>query len=73
MPPVMLKNFPSRIFAEQAQQLLAAESIPSMIKSPDIGMLASPGSNIPQGADLYVPEEDLERAREIVLTFFDHI
>lgn len=70
MPLVKAKNFPNRIFAEQAQQGLESEGIPSIIKSPNIGVLGAGGFNIPQGADLYVNVELLERAREIIDTFF---
>ena len=73
MPLIKLKNFPNRGFAEQAQQILANEGIPSIINSPDFGVIGAGGSNIPQGADLLVDEKYLEKAHEIVHTFFNKI
>uniref|UniRef100_A0A7C1F3F9 DUF2007 domain-containing protein n=1 Tax=Ammonifex degensii TaxID=42838 RepID=A0A7C1F3F9_9THEO len=73
MALVKVKNFPGRIFAEQAQQLLEREGIPSVVKSPDAGVFGSTGTVLPQGADLYVPEEFAEKAREVVLALFDGI
>jgi hypothetical protein len=32
---ILIKNFPNRLTAEMAQQLLDAEEIPSIIKAPD--------------------------------------
>jgi len=64
MPLLKLKNFPSRIFAEQAQQILECEGIPSVIFSPDVGITGTAGAAIPQGVDLYVPAEFAERAYE---------
>jgi len=71
---VKVKNFPDRIFAEQAQQTLEGEGIPSMLQSPDIGMLGSGGSStLPQGVDLLVPEEFAEKAYQILTVLFDGI
>lgn len=71
MPLVKLKNFPSRIFAEQALQILEREGIPLVIFSPDVGITGSSGAIISQGVDLYVPEEFAERAYDLVFAFFD--
>ncbi|MEW6275768.1 MAG: hypothetical protein AB1556_11775 [Bacillota bacterium] len=73
MSLVKLKNFPNRVFAEQAQQILVNEGIPSIINCPDFGIIGAGGSSIPQGADLCVDEEHLERAYDIINTFFDNI
>jgi hypothetical protein len=71
---VMVKNFPSRVFAEEAQQTLEAEGIPSMLQSPDIGILGAGGSSsLPQGVDLLVPEEFAEKAHQILTALFDGI
>jgi hypothetical protein len=71
---VKVKNFPDRIFAEQAQQTLEKEGIPSILQSPDIGILGAGGSSsLPQGVDLFVSEEFAEKAREILTALFDGI
>ena len=68
---VKIKNFPSRMMAEQAQQNLEQEGIPSVIQSPDMGLVGTGGSGLPQGADLYVPEEFKEEALPLILSLFD--
>ena len=74
MALIKLKNFPDRIFAERAQQTLAHEEIGSIIQSPDAGIVGAGGIwGGPQGADLYVDGENLERAREILESLFDGI
>ncbi len=74
MALVKLKNFPDRIFAERAQQSLEHEQIPSIIQSPDAGFTGAGGIWAgPQGADLYVEEEHVDRAREILEALFDGI
>jgi hypothetical protein len=71
---VKVKNFPDRIFAEQAQQTLEREGIPSILQSPDIGILGAGGSSsLPQGVDLFVSEEFAEKARAILTALFDGI
>lgn len=55
MKMVKVKNFPNRIIAEQAQQSLEAEGIPSIIQSPDVGIFGTGGVSFLPGADLYVP------------------
>ena len=74
MKMVRVKNFPNRMFAEQAQQSLESKDIPSILQSPDIGILGA-GSNgsLPQGVDLYVPEEFAEEALKILTALFDGI
>ncbi len=74
MSMVKVKNFPNRIFAEQAQQSLDKEGIPSMLQSPDMGILGAGSSgSLPQGVDLYVDEEYAEKAQQILTTLFDSI
>jgi hypothetical protein len=68
-----VKNFPNRMFAEQAQQILEREGIPSVILSPDVGITGTSGAVIPQGVDLYVPEELAEKARQLVWALFNGI
>jgi hypothetical protein len=71
---IKVKNFPDRIFAEQAQQTLEREGIPSILQSPDIGFLGAGGSSsLPQGVDLLVSEEFAEKAHEILTALFDGI
>jgi hypothetical protein len=71
---VLAKNFPDRLYAERARQTLDAESIPSIIQSVDAGFLGAGGAfGLPQGADLYVPREYLERARELLNDLFDGV
>ncbi len=68
------KNFPDRLFAERAQQTLEDEGIPSVIQSPDAGILgAGAAAGLPQGADLYVEEEFYSQAHEILNELFDGI
>lgn len=74
MALVKIKNFPNRMFAEQAQQCLEQEEIPSVIQSPDAGILGAGGvCDLPQGADLYVTEECAEEARQMLFSLFDGI
>jgi hypothetical protein len=70
---VKIKNFPSRMMAEQAQQNLDQEGIPSVIQSPDMGLIGAGGSGLPQGADLYVPQERKEEAWPLIQSLFDGI
>ena len=71
---IKIKNFPNRVFAEQAQQSLEKEGIPSLLQSPDIGILgAGASSSLPQGVDLYVPEEFAEEALKILTALYNGI
>jgi len=68
---VLIKNFPNRMFAEMAQQLLESQGIHAVVKAPDYGITGSgTGGSFDifagQGVDLYVDEEFAERAEEIV-------
>ncbi|HUI11097.1 MAG TPA: DUF2007 domain-containing protein [Bacteroidota bacterium] len=74
MDLVKVKNFPDRMYAERARQTLDVEGIPSIIQSVDAGVLGAGGAlGLPQGADLYVPGEFVDRARELLNDVFDGI
>ncbi|MEW6183766.1 MAG: DUF2007 domain-containing protein [Bacillota bacterium] len=73
MSLVKIKNFPSRLFAEQAQQILEREGIPSILHSPDVGITGTLGASIPQGVDLYVPSKFAEKAQRLVSALFNGI
>jgi hypothetical protein len=66
---VKVKNFPNRAFAELAQQALADEGIPSTVNAMDLSVM----SPVPQGADLWVPEEFAERATTFVEELFGDV
>ncbi|MEW6171813.1 MAG: hypothetical protein AB1510_01920 [Bacillota bacterium] len=73
MSLVKIKNFPSRLFAEQAQQVLEREGVPSIVHSPDVGITGTPGASIPQGVDLYVPKKFAVKARMLISALFNGI
>jgi hypothetical protein len=74
MDLVLVKNFPDRMYAERARQTLDVEQIPSIIQSVDVGFLGAGGAmGLPAGADLYVPAEFADRAREVLNDVFDGI
>lgn len=66
MKLVKVKNFPDRIAAELAQQRLKELGIESIIQSDSVGILGTFGGVFLRGADLYVREELVENAREIL-------
>ena len=71
---VKVKNFPDRMYAERARQSLDEEGIPSLIQSIDAGFLGAGGvAGLPAGADLFVPRDRADRAREILNDLFDGI
>jgi hypothetical protein len=75
---VLIKNFPNRLFAEQAQQTLEAEGIHSMINAQDFGFPgAAAGGGLDifsgQGVDLYVDQENAIMAEEIVREIYNGI
>ena len=76
MKMVVVKNFPNRMYAEQAKQSLEAEGIQSLIQSQFTGMvgLDSTGT-LPTsaGVDLCVSEEFAKKAKEILTALFDGI
>jgi len=74
MSLIKVKNFPDRMYAERACQTLSAEGIPTIIQSVDAGILGAGGAaGLPQGADVYVPEEFQQRALELLNEVFDGI
>jgi hypothetical protein len=73
MPLIRIKNFPNRAFAELASNRLGDEGILSWIRSPDIGIIGPSGWAVPQGADLYVEEEDAAQARTLISAVFGDI
>ncbi|MCI0553641.1 MAG: DUF2007 domain-containing protein [Anaerolineae bacterium] len=73
MKLVKVKNFPDRMTAEQAQQRLKDEGIECLIQSSTVGITGSFGAVLPQGADLYVGEDEEEKAREILEEFFGEV
>jgi hypothetical protein len=74
MALVKVKNFPDRMYAERAQQTLNEEGIASIVQAPDAGILGAGGvAGLPQGADLYVEEEDAEEARRMLSELFDGV
>jgi hypothetical protein len=61
------------MYAEQAKEMLAKEDIPSLIQSQYTGMLGMESTGTLQsssGVDLYVSEEYVGRANEILETYF---
>jgi len=73
MPLTKIKNFPNRAFAELASNRLDNQGILSWIRSPDIGIIGPSGWAVPQGADLYVEEEDAAEARRLISVLFGDI
>jgi hypothetical protein len=67
-PLIRVKNFPNRALAEAAQACLQANDIESILQGSDIA-----GTGMPQGFDLYVQENDLEAAHELLETLYDGI
>ncbi len=60
-------HFPSRLEAEAIGYALEQHSIPFVVRSEDLGIFG-PGHSwaTPQGATLWVPEECVERVRELM-------
>ncbi|MBN1349665.1 hypothetical protein JXJ21_09665 [candidate division KSB1 bacterium] len=66
----LVKNFPNRVAAEQAQAFLQSEAeIQSIVQSHDFGISGA----MPRGADVLVEEENFERAFELLVGMFDGI
>jgi hypothetical protein len=71
---VKVKNLPDRMYAERAQQTLEGEGIASVVQAPDAGILGAGGAvGLPQGADLYVEEEDADEARRLLTELFNGV
>lgn len=70
---VLIKNFPNRGFAEQAKELLINNNIPSVLKSPDTGILGTTTASLFSGVNLYVEEKNNARASELLNALFNGI
>lgn len=67
------KNFPGRVLAEQAQDILQKEGIYSIIQGDDVGLF---GAGLPasvQGVNLMVKKEDHEKAKELLEALYNGI
>ncbi|MGA2625419.1 MAG: DUF2007 domain-containing protein [Bacteroidota bacterium] len=73
MKMVLVKNFPNRLLAEQARESLELEDIPSLVQASDTGIVGLGSISLPEGVDLYVPEEFAVRASEILQSIFNGI
>ena len=78
MDLVLIKNFPNGTIAEMAKQTLEEQGIPSIVKGSGGGL----GPVVFQGAggttqfngsgvDLYVQEEDVKSAKELLDSIYD--
>jgi len=74
---MVVKNFPSRLYAEQAQEILNNEEIWSVVSGTDVafGPGIGFGTMTPDGSGvrLCVLENDYNRAKSLIESFFDHI
>ncbi len=69
----LIKNFPNRGFAEQAKEVLLNNNIPSVLKSPDTGILGTTTASLFSGVNLYVEEKNHNRAAELLNALFNGI
>ena len=70
----LLRNLPSRLYAEMLKESLQNSGISAVIKGDDIGiMLGSYSTTSPVEISLWVPEEDWENADRIADGMLDHI
>ena len=70
---VLIKNFPDRAFAEQAQQILKQKDIGCMLKSADVGILGTATSSLLIGVDLYVEKMQATEATNLINAIFNGI
>jgi hypothetical protein len=71
---VPLKNLPSRLYAEMLKEALKSEGIVSMIKGDEGIAFRTTTSHIPVSKiTVWVPQKDVEKAREIADQMLDHI
>lgn len=65
-------HFNSRLEAETIGNALRQYEIPFIVRSEDVGIFG-PGHTgaTPQGASLWVPEEDLPRVKELLTCLFE--
>jgi hypothetical protein len=68
-----VKNFADRMTAEQAQLRLREQGIECLIQSISPGVIGTFGGTLPQGADLYVREDQAENARRILADLFGDV
>jgi len=68
-----VKNFPGRMLAEQAKEILEREGIVAVIQGDDVGIFGPGVASTVRGVSLYVPEKDCERARELIEALYDGI
>ncbi|HVP36504.1 MAG TPA: DUF2007 domain-containing protein [Terriglobales bacterium] len=70
----LLRNLPSRLYAEMLKESLRNSGIDSVIKGDDIGiMLGSYSTTSPVEISLWVPEKYWEEANQIADGMLDHI
>lgn len=70
---IKVKNFPDRIFAEQARDILNNNQITCVLKSPDVGVLGAAAATVTHGVDLYVYEEDEKKVYDLLNALFNGI
>ena len=71
---VPLRNLPSRLYAQMLEEALRNEGIPSMTKGDAAFPFRTATNHIPVAeVTIWVPEKDLEKARELADWMFDHI
>ena len=80
MSSVFVKNFPNEMYAQMAKETLQKEGIVCMIKGSGGGVgpvvFQNVGGKWPvvgMGVDIYVPEEDFDRAKELLEAIYDGI
>lgn len=69
----LIKNFPNRAFAEQAKEILLNDDIPSVLKSPDAGILGTTNASMGHGVNLYVEVRFEKKAAELLNALFNGI
>jgi hypothetical protein len=65
---VIAKNFPTRALAEAGQRFLEQHKIVSILQSSDVA-----GTGNVQGCDLYVQQQNLRQAHELLEGLYDGI
>jgi hypothetical protein len=71
---IPLKNLHTRLYAQMLQEALKSEGIISMIKGDEGIAFRTTTSHIPVSKiTIWVPQKDIERAREIADQMLDHI
>ncbi len=70
----LLRNLPSRLYAEMLKESLLNSGIVSIVKGEDIGiMLGSYSTTSLVEVSLWVPKKDWEKANQIADEMLDHI